>query len=172
LRLRKILPTVKIIFLTQHADPAYVQEAIRAGASGYVLKHSAGSELLTAIREVALGRAYISPRVARAVFDLPGKGTPLTTRQREVLQLVAEGHSNKEIAAVLNISTKTLEYHKSTLMKRQASVPAELTVRYPPRQWMLPNPSAGRYTECSVRETGQVGSRLYLRVHQRRSAAR
>jgi DNA-binding NarL/FixJ family response regulator len=132
-RLRKILPRVKIVFLTMHGDPTYVQEAIRAGASGYLVKDSAASELLIAVREVAMGRAYISSRVAKTVLSLAETGASesavqLTSRQHEVLQLVAEGHANKEIAALLNISSKTVEFHKSALMKQLGvASTAELT---------------------------------------------
>jgi len=124
-RLRKLLPSARLIFLTMHADPDYVAEAFRAGAMGYLLKRSAASELLTAIREVLKGNHYVSPLVTRNALDLlmslpkrEGKfSNRLTPRQREVLQLVAEGRSRKEIAAVLNISVKTVEFHKATLMR-------------------------------------------------------
>ena len=122
-RLKKIVPGAKIIFLTMHADQEYVREAIRAGASGYLLKRSAASELLTALREVSQGKSFISPQVTGALLDALERPQPkkrkhtLTQRQREVLQLVAEGHSNKEIADILDLSVKTVEYHKASLMK-------------------------------------------------------
>jgi DNA-binding NarL/FixJ family response regulator len=121
-RLRKTEPDTKIIFVTMHSDPAYVSEAFRAGASGYVLKRSAASELVTAIQEVLKGRSYVTPLVTKDVLhsflEDPKPERPtgrLTSRQREVLQLIAEGHSNKEIATILNISPKTVEFHKSRI---------------------------------------------------------
>jgi DNA-binding NarL/FixJ family response regulator len=124
-RLRKIAPSSKLIFLTMHGDPDYVTEAFRTGASGYVLKRGAASELLTAIREVLLGRRYVSPLVGTDRQELmiagshPGSSFSdrLTPRQREVLQLVAEGRTRKEIAATLKISVKTVEFHKATLSR-------------------------------------------------------
>jgi DNA-binding NarL/FixJ family response regulator len=124
-RLRKLLPSARLIFLTMHADPDYVAEAFRAGAMGYLLKRSAASELLTAIRAVLKGNHYVSPLVTRNALDLlistpkpRGKYSDrLTPRQREVLQLVAEGRTRKETATILNISVKTVEFHKRTLMR-------------------------------------------------------
>lgn len=135
-QLKKIMPELKLIFLTMHADPAYVTEAFRVGASGYLLKRSAASELVNAIREVLRGRCYVTPLVTKDMLGSvlgpsPERGTfstDLTPRQREVLQLVAEGHSTKEIATVLNISVKTVEFHKSRLMQRLGiRTTAELT---------------------------------------------
>jgi DNA-binding NarL/FixJ family response regulator len=124
-QLAKTVPHTKIVFLTMHSDPAYVREAFSAGASGYVLKQSAGSELVFALQEVLNGRYYVTPRVAGDVVGgfLRGGEKPnlsgdpkLTDRQREVLQLVAEGQSVKEIAATLDVSVKTVEFHKRRLM--------------------------------------------------------
>lgn len=121
---RKRMPDTKLIFVTMHADPAYVNEAFKVGASGYLLKRSAGSELLRAIQSVMEGHYYVTPLITKgliqSVFD--GQTPPalerheLTPRQREVLQLVAEGRTIKEIASVLNISPKTVEFHKSQIM--------------------------------------------------------
>jgi DNA-binding NarL/FixJ family response regulator len=124
-QLKKMLPSAKLIFVTMHADADLVTEAFRAGAAGYLLKRSAASELLTAIREVLKGNHYVSPLVTHNALDLfiassktGGKlADRLTPRQREVLQLVAEGRSRKEIAGALNISVKTVEFHKATLMR-------------------------------------------------------
>jgi DNA-binding NarL/FixJ family response regulator len=124
-RLRKILPSAKVIFVTMHSDPDYVAEAFRAGAKGYILKRAAASELLAAIREVMKGNHYVSPHVTKsALQSLIASSKPggksserLTPRQREVLQLVAEGKSRKEIGAILNISVKTVEFHKASLMR-------------------------------------------------------
>jgi DNA-binding NarL/FixJ family response regulator len=124
-QLRKILPSAKLIFVTMHADPDFVTEAFRVGASGYVLKRAAATELLTAIREVLRGNKYVSPSVTRSTLDSlisssHAGGTPeqrLTPRQREILQLVAEGKNRKEIATLLDITVKTVEFHKATLRR-------------------------------------------------------
>jgi DNA-binding NarL/FixJ family response regulator len=121
-QIKRTAPTTRVMMLTMHGDMAYLAEAFRAGASGYVVKHSAATELLQAIREVLKGKVYVSPQLSK---DLPNVlGQPpdrrvkgeLTGRQREIVQLVAEGCSNKEIASILNISVKTVEFHKSRLM--------------------------------------------------------
>ena len=124
-RLRKLLPSARLIFVTMHAGADYVTEAFRAGATGYILKRAAASELLTAIHTVLKGNYYVSPLVTRNALDLlissskpAGKFLDrITPRQREVLQLVAEGRSRKEIAGILNISVKTVEFHKAKLMR-------------------------------------------------------
>jgi len=124
-QLRKTVPSAKLIFLTMHGDADYVTEAFRAGASGYLLKRSAASELITAIREVLKGHHYVSPLVTRNALELLIGGSKaeskfadgLTPRQRQVLQLVAEGRTRKEIADTLNISVKTVEFHKATLSR-------------------------------------------------------
>ena len=135
-KLKKLLPRTKLIFVTMHADPAYVNEAFKAGASGYLLKRSAGSELLQAIQSVMDGQCYVTPLVAKGLVksvitgDNPtvSKDEPLTARQREVLQLVAEGMTVKEIASTLNISPKTVEFHKSHIMTQlDLHTTAELT---------------------------------------------
>jgi DNA-binding NarL/FixJ family response regulator len=108
-----------------HSEPAYVAEAFRCGAAGYLLKRSASSELLNAIREVLNGGHYVSPMIAEtgpqpqfpAFQDGKGDSDTLTPRQREVLSLVASGCSRKEIAARLNISVKTVEFHKAALAR-------------------------------------------------------
>jgi DNA-binding NarL/FixJ family response regulator len=125
-RLRKTVPDTKLIFVTMHADATYVNGAFRAGASGYVLKRCASMELVSAIQEVLKGRTYITPLVRKDILGdatvspvWPGEVTgELTERQREVVQLVAEGHAVKEIAAILNVSAKTVAFHKSNVMRR------------------------------------------------------
>lgn len=136
-RIRKLLPSAKIVFVTQHVDRHYAQAAFQAGASGYVLKQSATSKLLTALQEVLRGRFYLSPELVKDIPEaftrgnidpsqLFGRG--LTSRQREVLQLVAEGKSAKEVAAVMGISAKTVEYHKAAIMNELGiRTTAELT---------------------------------------------
>lgn len=120
-QIRRTAPESKIVFVTMHADHDYVTEAFRLGATGYLLKRSAASELVTAINEVLHGRIYVTPLIAKdlARSGVPGSGMSheLTARQREVLQLVAEGHQNKEIAKILNLSMKTIEFHKNNLCR-------------------------------------------------------
>ena len=125
-RIRTLAPESKLLFLTMHADPTYAREAFQAGASGYLLKRSAASELVTAIGAVLRGRRYVTPLFSEDVLQPQGSDavnlTPqsgrLTPRQREVLQLVAEGHTRKDIASLLNISVKTVEFHKGRIMDR------------------------------------------------------
>ena len=135
-QLRKTLPSAKIIFLTMHADPGYVTEAFRVGARGYLLKRSAASELVRAIHEVLNGRYYVTPLVTKGVLapllrperKRRAASSPLTSRQREVLQLVAEGRSIKEIASILHVSVKTVEFHKSRIARELGvRTTAELT---------------------------------------------
>jgi DNA-binding NarL/FixJ family response regulator len=117
--------TAKIIFLTMHTEAQLAAEAFRAGASGYVLKSSAGEELITAIHEVIKGRAYVTPLITRDVLSFlmdaarrtEQSAVRLTPRQREVLQLIAEGRTMKEIASILNISVRTVESHKYEMME-------------------------------------------------------
>jgi len=124
-RLRAAAPDAKVIFVTMHADATYVAGAFRAGASGYVLKRCASVELLKAINQVLTGRPYITPLIRKDLGQLPGwppgageASGELTVRQREVVQLVAEGHPVKEIAAILNITGKTVAFHKGNVMRR------------------------------------------------------
>jgi DNA-binding NarL/FixJ family response regulator len=122
------VPESKLIFLTMHASPTYAAEAFQAGASGYLLKRSAASELTQAIQSVLQGQHYITPLITKDVLDSvlkPSTGergkpasTALTARQREVLQLVAEGRSTKEVATILSVSVKTVEFHKSRIMQQ------------------------------------------------------
>ncbi len=115
----------KVVFLTMHEDAMYAKEALDAGALGFVLKHSAPSELTRAIEEALKGNTYISPAIAQELMQLykgeadieGGAFSMLTLRQREVLQLLAEGKSAKEIAKILHISTRTVEFHKYNIME-------------------------------------------------------
>jgi len=112
------------VFLTMNEDPSLAAEAFRLGASAYVLKRSVASELTTAIREVMQGRSYITPLVAEGLVeslqhvDQRTPGDELTPRQREVLQLLAEGKSMKEVASVLNLSPRTVAFHKYRMMEQ------------------------------------------------------
>lgn len=122
-QIRNDAPAAKLIFVTVHSDTPYVIEAFRSGASGYVLKRSAASELLTAVREVLQNNVYLTPLIRGAAVEdflkAPNdQEQVLSKRQREVLQLVAEGHSAKEIAKGLKISSKTVEFHKGLIMKK------------------------------------------------------
>lgn len=125
-RIAKDFPGVKVIILSMHANEEYVMRALRAGASGYLLKDAATTELELALAAVAKGETYLSPAISRGVIDsylgrVEGKQSPLdqlTPRQREILQLIAEGKSTKEIAYTLNVSVKTVETHRAQLMDR------------------------------------------------------
>jgi len=126
-QLKKKMPAVKLIFLTMHQDPDLAVEAMRSGASGYLLKTSAASELLHAIQEALKGRPYITPQIARGmektfIRDPRGRQQPksLTPRQCEVVQLLAEGKSMKEIADLLNVTPRTVAFHKYRTMEELA----------------------------------------------------
>jgi DNA-binding NarL/FixJ family response regulator len=145
-KLKATQPQIKIIFVTMQVKRDYVREAFDAGASGYVAKQAAASDLLEAIQEVLAGRFYLSPLIATSAEGVPRPGElpaelfkSLTPRQREVLQLVAEGKSAKEIASMLNISVKTVEFHKKHLMQQlHARSTAEL-IRYAvEHDWVAP----------------------------------
>jgi DNA-binding NarL/FixJ family response regulator len=124
-QMRDMRVKAKVVFLTQHRDVAYARRAMEAGATGFVLKHSASSELLTAVREALQGRTYISPMIAGELLqsyreDESGPRETvhrLTARQREVLQLIAEGSSAKEVASVLKISIRTAEAHRARILE-------------------------------------------------------
>jgi DNA-binding NarL/FixJ family response regulator len=124
LELRAALPEAKIVTLTRHAEKAYVQQMLQNGANGYVLKQTAGDVLITAIRTVVAGGTYLDPAVAGKIFEsgarpMRGAGSDdLTVREREVLTMVAYGHTNKEIAARLGITVKTVETHKTNAMQK------------------------------------------------------
>ena len=125
-QIKKLDKQVKVVFLTMHPDVTYAIRAFEAGASGYVLKHSAASELLTAIHEAIKGRTYVTPMIAGELVQAYKGGTyrqteeaqQLTQRQREILQLLVEGNSAKEIANLLNISPRTVEFHKYNMMSK------------------------------------------------------
>lgn len=125
-QLHRLVPKAKVVFLSMHGDPTYVTEAFRAGASGYVLKRASAAELIQAIRTALRGQLYVSPLLAKGILDpfLHQRTAPasvqtlLTLRQREVLQLLAEGRSFKEISSILCISTRTVEFHKARISKQ------------------------------------------------------
>jgi len=119
--LKRDNPDVRVVFLTMHRDAAYARRALEAGASGFVLKHSAPAELVLAVRAALQGRTFIAPDLAAEVFRTAKEKdadplAALTPRQREILQLLAEGKSAKVIAAALGLSARTVEFHKYALM--------------------------------------------------------
>ena len=124
-QLRDAGVAAKVVFLTMHRDVAYARRAMEAGAAGYVLKHSVSSELVTAIREALRGQTYITPLIAGELLQSYREGDAvsgdasqrLTVRQREVLQLIAEGCTAKDVAAELNISVRTAEAHKAHILE-------------------------------------------------------
>jgi DNA-binding NarL/FixJ family response regulator len=123
-RLRELMPTTKLIFLTMNEDPDLAVEAMRCGASGYLLKSSAASELTHAIQRALKGQTYVTPQIARGMqkaFIKNPQATMhaknLTPRQREVVQLLAEGRSMKEVASVLNVTPRTVAFHKYRVME-------------------------------------------------------
>lgn len=135
-QIRKSLPGSQLVFLSMHANAIYLRKALEAGASAYVLKSGAAEELLTAIEEACGGRTYVTPCFGREVIERlrhePGKtgraSIELTGRQRQILQLIAEGRQNKEIAEILQVSVETMEFHRGRLMaKLGARTVAELT---------------------------------------------
>ena len=123
-QLRCVLPKVKLIFLTTSDDPDLAAEVFRIGASGYLLKKSGASELQHAIQEVLQGRSYVTPLATRGMLDTllrapeaPKKAGELSPRRREVLQLLAEGHTMKETARILKITPRTVAFHKYSMME-------------------------------------------------------
>jgi len=121
-QLKRDDPQVRVVFLTMHRDAAYARRALEAGALGFVLKHSASAELVLALRAALQGRTYVEPGIAAEVFRSASKHdvdpvATLTPRQREILRLLAEGKSAKQIAASLSLSARTVEDHKYRLME-------------------------------------------------------
>jgi two-component system response regulator NreC len=120
--------TVRVLILSMHSDEAYITQALQAGAKGYLLKDSADTDLIRAISDVAAGRSFFSPAVARVMLDdyvkhLADKGIvdryqALSEREREIFQLIAEGHSNREVADLLSISPATVETHRAHILQK------------------------------------------------------
>jgi two-component system response regulator NreC len=135
-------PKTKTILLTQHDEDQYVSEAIEAGVKGYVLKSQVANDLLEAIRQVSRGQVYLSPGVSRAVMEAyrsksERRKDPLTLRERQVLQLIAEGKSTKEVALLLGISAKTAESHRTRLMQKLDIHEVAGLVRYAVRRGIV-----------------------------------
>jgi DNA-binding NarL/FixJ family response regulator len=140
--LKKSSSKAKVILLTKHDEDHYVTEALRAGVSGYVLKSQVANDLVHAIHEVCRGSVYLSPSISRAVVsaylsksDLPAD--PLSARERQVLQLVGEGRSSKDVAEQLGVSVKTVESHRARLMRKLDLHETAGLVRYAIRRGLI-----------------------------------
>lgn len=139
-QIKQAYPNVRVLALTRHSDPGYLRRLFQAGATGYVLKQTAADELINAIRSVAAGGIYIDPDLATAVSaqlagtqppdSTPSGQKPLSERESAVLRLIAWGQSNKEIAAALNLSVKTVEYYKASAMEKLQLPSRSALVRY------------------------------------------
>jgi len=135
-------PKTKAILLTQHEEDQYIREALEAGVKGYVLKNQAASDLVHAIQQVSRGQVYLSPGVSRAVVEAyrtkaDSPADPLTARERQVLQLIAEGKSTKDAASLLGISVKTAESHRMRLMQKLDIHETASLVRYAVRRGLV-----------------------------------
>jgi DNA-binding NarL/FixJ family response regulator len=143
--IKKLLPKTKIIVITMNEDPEVASAALRSWASSYLLKKSASIELAQAISEVRHGRSYVTPSIAQKVMNefirdpnqYPGK--EMTQRQRQVLQLLAEGHSMKEAAAILSIAARTIAFHKYRIMKNFGLKNNADLVRFAIREHLIPD---------------------------------
>jgi DNA-binding NarL/FixJ family response regulator len=146
-RLKKQMPRLKLIFLTMNADSDIASEALRIGASGYLLKNSQGEELMKAVRTVVSGMSYVTPQVRQAmeerfIEDPKAALRPkhLTPRHREILQMLAEGRSPKEIASILDISVRTVRFHKYEIMKELGITSNAELVQYAIKHSLIPAP--------------------------------
>lgn len=144
-RLREALPDTRVLVLTMHQEDEYVLQAVRAGASGYLVKDSAGAELLAAVRNLQAGRGHFGPQAARTLAQqlqhpertLDDPYGRLTAREREVFHLIAEGHTTKEIARQLDISVKTAENHRARVIDKVGVRNTAELVRYALRKGLL-----------------------------------
>ena len=135
-------PKTKTILLTQHEEEQYIHEALKAGGKGYVLKNQVANDLIQAIQQVCRGEFYLSPGISRAVMEAyrtksERPADPLTARERQVLQLIAEGKSTKDTATVLGISVKTAESHRMRLMQKLNIHETASLVRYAVRRGLI-----------------------------------
>lgn len=140
--LRRSCPKTKVILLTQHEEEQYIHEALEAGVKGYVLKSQVASDLVHALQQVSRGGFYLSPGVSRAVVEAyrtrsERPADPLSGRERQVLQLIAEGKSTKDVASLLGISVKTAESHRSRLMQKLDIHETASLVRYAVRRGLV-----------------------------------
>jgi two-component system, NarL family, response regulator NreC len=138
----RLSPQTRAIILTRHMEEPYAVEALRIGARGYVLKTQAGTDLVAAIRHVDRGEVYLSPKISKAVIrayltNADGPNAQLSVRERQVLQLVGEGHSTKKIASLLGISAKTADTHRTKLMEKLDIHQTAGLVRYAIRNGLL-----------------------------------
>ena len=141
-RLAESAPHVRVLALSMHKDSVYVRETLRAGARGYLLKDSGANDLVAAVRAVASGEGYLSPAVSNAVLDdyrrhVTNAMDLLTSREREVLQMLAEGKTNKEIAAILNLSVYTVDAHRGHIMEKLNLHSINELVRFAVRNGMI-----------------------------------
>jgi DNA-binding NarL/FixJ family response regulator len=142
--LKEALPATRVVFLTANLDPDLAVEAFRRGASAYLVKHSAAPELFAAIRSALAGHRYLTPLLAQGVplevflnREVPRPGDKLTSRQREVLQLLAEGHAMKVVAGLLNVTPRTVAFHKYTMMKELGIRTGAELVQYAVQQGLV-----------------------------------
>lgn len=142
-QIKQALPQVKLVFVTMNEDPDLAAEAFRAGASAYLVKRCAASELVAAVQEVLQGRSYVTPLITEglveSLLELEGgtAGSELTPRQREILQLLAEGRSMKEVAAILDVTPRTVAFHKYRMMSQlKVKTTAEL-IQYAVKQHIV-----------------------------------
>jgi DNA-binding NarL/FixJ family response regulator len=149
-QVKKRYPDVKILILSMYDDDEYVQQVIQAGASGYVLKRVAADDLVQAIREVNRGSSFLHPPIAAKLIEdyvrrVQGSGSgrpsdvadPLTAREREVLKLIAEGHTNQDVADALGVSRKTVESHRANIMRKLALHDVTDLVKYAIRKGLV-----------------------------------
>ena len=154
--LKALLPQVNVLILTVHEDDSILREAIQCGAAGYILKRAVESELINAIQAVARGEMYIHPAMTRALLDQPtanslpdqGNQATLTAREYEILRLIAQGNSNRQVASLLTISVRTVESHRANLMEKLNLTCRVDLVRYAAQHGMLedwePDMSGGK----------------------------
>jgi DNA-binding NarL/FixJ family response regulator len=144
-QLKKLMPKLKVIFLTMNPDSDVASEALRIGASGYLVKNSHGEELLKAVRDVVRGMSYVTPQIRKAmeqrfIEDPKAASRPkhLTPRHREILQMLAEGRAPKEIASILDISVRTVRFHKYEIMKELGIATNAELVQYAIKHSLIP----------------------------------
>ncbi len=148
-RVRKEFPNTKVIILSMHENEEYVLQALRAGASGYLIKNAAVGELEQAIRAVIKGKIFLSPQISEQAIEnylarARGVHSPvekLTPRQREIMQLIAEGNNTKEVAFLLKLSVKTVEAHRTQLMRRLGITDIPSLMRHAMRAGLVPSES-------------------------------
>lgn len=149
LQLKRMMPHVKLIFLTVNADPDFAKQAFRNGASAYLLKNCGAAELYTAIRAVLQGKSYVTPLVAQEREESLLQALPyqegvrrLTSRQREVLQLLAEGHLMKQVATIMRITPRTVAFHKYRIMDQFKLKTNADVMQFAMKQGLLPTPAS------------------------------